>query len=58
MTRAHPDLWYPIAGLLAALRTWLRATAPAAFAQIALDVRAHLAALTAFVRRYLHVLAA
>ncbi len=58
MTRPHPDLWYPIAELLAALRTWLRATAPEAFAQIALDARAHLAALTALVRRYLHVLAA
>ena len=58
MTRPHPDLWYPIAELLAALRTLLRATAPTAFAQIALDARAHLAALTALVRRYLHVLAA
>lgn len=60
MTRArpHPDLWYPIAELLAALRTLLRATAPEAFTQIALDARAHLAALTALVRRYLHVLAA
>ncbi len=58
MTRPRPDLWYPIAQLLAALRTLLRATAPEAFAQIALDARAHLAALTALVRRYIHVLAA
>jgi hypothetical protein len=58
MTRPHPDLWYPIAQLLAALRALLRATAPEAFAGIALDARAHLAALTALVRRYIHVLAA
>ncbi len=58
MTRPHPDLWYPIAQLLAALRALLRATTPEAFAQIALDARAHLAALTALVRRYIHVLAA
>lgn len=57
-TRPHPDLWYPIAQLLAALRTLLRATAPEAFAQIALNTRAQLAALTALVRRYIHVLAA
>ncbi len=56
--RPHPDLWYPIAQLLAALRQLLRATAPEAFAQIALDARAHLAAITAMVRRYIHILAA
>lgn len=58
MTRPRPDLWYPIAQFLAALRTLLRATAPEVFAQIALDARAQLAALTALVRRYIHVLAA
>jgi hypothetical protein len=57
-TRPHPDLWYPIAQLLAALRTLLRATAPETFAEIALNTRAQLAALTALVRRYIHVLAA
>ena len=45
--RPHPDLWYPIAQLLAALRTLLRATAPEAFAEIALHACAHLAAITA-----------
>jgi hypothetical protein len=58
MTRPHPELWYPIAQLLAALRALLRAAAPEAFAEIALDARAHLAALTALVRRYIHILAA
>jgi hypothetical protein len=57
-TRPHPDLWYPVAQLLAALRQLLRATAPEALAQIALDARAHLAALTAMVRRYIQILAA
>ncbi|MBA3069514.1 MAG: hypothetical protein FP825_13665 [Hyphomonas sp.] len=47
-----------MAQFLAALRTLLRATAPEAFAGIALDARAHLAALTALVRRYIYVLAA
>ena len=56
--RAHPDFWYPIADLLVALRRLLRATPPDAFAQIALHARAHLAAITALVRRYIHVLAA
>ena len=56
--RPHPDLWYPIAQLLAALRTLLRATAPEAFAEIALHACAHLAAISALVRRYIHVLAA
>lgn len=58
MTRPHPDLWYPIAQLLSALRELLRATSPESFASIALDARAHLAALTAMVRRYIHILAA
>lgn len=58
MTRPHPDLWYAIAQLLAALRQRLRATAPESFADIALHARAHLAALTAMVRRYIHILAA
>ena len=44
MTRPHPDRWYPMAQLLAALRQLLRATAPETFAAIALDARAHLAA--------------
>jgi hypothetical protein len=57
-TRPHPDLWYPIAQLLAALRTLLRATSPDAFAAIARDARTRLIALTALVRRYIHVLAA
>lgn len=57
-TRPHPDLWYPIAQLLAALRTLLRATSPDAFAVIARDARTRLIALTALVRRYIHVLAA
>lgn len=58
MTRPHPHFWTPIAHLLAALRALLRATAPQAFASIALEARAQLAALTALVRRYIHVLAA
>jgi len=58
MTRPHPDLWHAIAALLVALRTLLRATAPEAFAQVARDARAQLAAITALVRRYLHILAA
>jgi hypothetical protein len=60
MTRAkpHDHLWEPIAQLLAALRILLRTTAPEAFAQIALSARAQLIALTALVRRYIHVLAA
>lgn len=56
--RQHPDFWYPIAALLSALRKLLRATAPDGFAAIALDARAHLAAITALIRRYLYVLAA
>lgn len=58
MTRAHPEFWYPIARLLSALRALLRATAPEAFAAIAQEARAQLVAVTALVRRYLHVLAA
>ncbi|MFN3911503.1 hypothetical protein [Hyphomonas sp.] len=58
MTRPRPDLWYPLAQLLAALRTLLRAAAPDAFAAIARDARAQLAVLTALVRRYIHILAA
>lgn len=57
-SRPHPELWTPIAQLLAALRALLRATAPEAFAGIALNARAQLIALTALVRRYIHVLAA
>ncbi len=57
-SRPHPELWTPIAQLLAALRALLRATAPEAFAGIALSARAQLIALTALVRRYIHVLAA
>ena len=55
MTRLHPEFWYPIARLLSAL---LRATAPEAFAGIAKEARAQLIAITALVRRYIHVLAA
>lgn len=58
MTRAHPEFWYPIARLLSALRALLRATAPDAFAAIAKEARAQLIAITALVRRYIHVLAA
>lgn len=57
-TRAYPDFWYPIAALLSALRTLLRATPPEAFAAIALGARAQLAAVAALVRRYIHILAA
>ncbi|MEQ9505665.1 MAG: hypothetical protein RLO80_05300 [Hyphomonas sp.] len=57
-TRPHPEFWYPIAELIVALRKLLRAAAPETFAQIALDARAHLAAITAAVRRFIHVLAA
>lgn len=57
-TPPHPHFWAPIAHLLAALRALLRMTAPEAFAAIAPDARAQLAALTALVRRYIHVLAA
>lgn len=55
--RAHPDYWYPIANLLVALRRLVLATPPEAFASIARDARAHLAALAALVRRYIHLLA-
>lgn len=58
MTRAHPEFWYPIARLLSALRALLRATAPEAFAAIAKEARAQLIAISALVRRYIHVLAA
>ena len=58
MTRAHPKFWYPIARLLFALRALLRDTAPEAFAAIAKEARAQLIAITALVRRYIHVLAA
>lgn len=57
-TRPHPELWYPIVQVLVLLRRMLRSVAPEAFAAIALDARAQLAALTALVRRYIHVLAA
>jgi hypothetical protein len=40
MTRPHPDLWYPIAALLSALRKLLRAAAPEAYSCIALEARA------------------
>lgn len=56
--RPYPDFWYAIAGLLSALRKLLRAARPEAFGAFALDARAQLAAITALVRRYLHVLAA
>ena len=56
--RPHPEFWYPIARLLSALRTLLRATAPEAFAAIAKEARAQLMAVAALVRRYIHVLAA
>jgi hypothetical protein len=58
MTRTRPEFWYPIARLLSALRALLRATAPDAFAAIAKEARAQLIAVTALVRRYIHVLAA
>ncbi len=58
MTRAHPDLWYPIAALLSALRKLLRAAAPEDFAAIAREARAQLAVITALIRRYVHILAA
>lgn len=58
MTHPRPDLWYPLAQLLAALRLLLRTAAPEGFAAIARDARAQLAALTALVRRYIHILAA
>jgi hypothetical protein len=58
MTRPHPDLWYPIAALLSALRRLLRAADPYAFADIAGEARAQLAVLTALIRRYIHILAA
>ncbi|MBK8198045.1 MAG: hypothetical protein IPK75_06715 [Acidobacteria bacterium] len=56
--RPCPHFWYPIANLILALRGLLRAARPETFRHIALDARAQLAALTAMVRRYLHVLAA
>jgi hypothetical protein len=58
MTRLYPEFWYPIARLLSALRALLRATAPGAFAATAKEARAQLFAVTALVRRYIHVLAA
>ena len=58
MTRPHPDLWYPIAALLSALRRLLRAADPYAFAAIAREARAQLAVVTALIRRYIHILAA
>jgi hypothetical protein len=58
MTHPRPDLWYPLAQLLVALRLLLRNAAPDGFAAIARDARAQLAALTALVRRYIHILAA
>lgn len=58
MTRPYSEFWYPIARLLSALRALLRATAPEAFAAIAKEARAQLIAVTALVRRYIHVLAA
>jgi hypothetical protein len=57
-SRPEADLWYAIAALLSALRSLLRGTAPAAFAAISAEARARLAAITAMVRRYLHILAA
>ena len=56
--RPCPHFWYPIANLILALRGLLRAARPETFMHIALDARAQLAALTALVRRYIHVLAA
>jgi hypothetical protein len=54
----RPDLWYPIAHLLIALRKLLRAAAPEAFTAIAREARLQLAVITALLRRYIHVLAA
>jgi hypothetical protein len=54
----RPDLWYPIAHLLIALRKLLRAAAPEAFSAIAREVRVPLTVITALLRRYIHVLAA
>jgi hypothetical protein len=54
----RPDLWYPIAHLLIALRKLLRAAAPDAFAAIAREVRVQITVITAMLRRYIHVLAA
>jgi len=56
--RPHPDLWYPIAALLAALRRLLLTANPCAFAAIASEARAQLAVAAALVRRYIHILAA
>ncbi|MEQ9505609.1 MAG: hypothetical protein RLO80_05020 [Hyphomonas sp.] len=58
MTHPHPDLWYPIAALLSALRKLLQAADPYAFASIAREARAQLAVITALIRRYIHILAA
>ncbi|MEQ9505505.1 MAG: hypothetical protein RLO80_04490 [Hyphomonas sp.] len=58
MTRAHPDLWYPIAALLSALRKLLHTANPYALASIAREARAQLAVITALIRRYIHILAA
>jgi hypothetical protein len=54
----HTDLWEPAAQLVARLRRLLRGAAPEAFAAIAAESRALLAAAAALVRRYIHVLAA
>ena len=58
MIRPEADFWYAIAALLSALRTLLRETAPEAFYAISAEAHARLAAHTAMVRRYLHILAA
>lgn len=54
----RPDLWYPIAHLLIALRKLLRTSAPEAFAAFVREVRVQIAVITAMLRRYIHVLAA
>jgi hypothetical protein len=56
--KPRPDLWSRAALVVAMLRRLLRACAPDAFASISAEARALLAAATAMVRRYIHVLAA
>ncbi|MFN4183253.1 MAG: hypothetical protein ACK4M6_00580 [Hyphomonas sp.] len=58
ITAPRPELWTRIFALLGALRTLLREAVPELFGGIARDARAQLVAITALVRRYIHVLAA
>lgn len=53
----RPELWTRTAALLAILRRLIFRAGPEGFAAIAAEARAHLAAATALVRRYIHVLA-